>query len=425
MNKSRAWAKIELQRRVLGSAKTMRASMSKRSRTSVKRVRYSALAALWLVPFMLVAAAVADSGRFVPPGTAQGWFWKDRPPSTSVTIVEGTTPPTPDVYTHPLPQQAGTLASNQYPGDHLYVSWGASAGGQPETKMFAGIAFDLSGIPSGSRITRFQVTVIEHPNGGHNSATAGVNGSAIRNAMLAQGIMACPWHDFYGGTTAASFPATNDRKCSSAKAVGVPTPVAANATFTTATVVPWQFDLSSMAANWAEDNPAFSLEPDTTRPSTTGWTTSFHASSLDDPPGTGPGVTAQIEWSPPSEESFTDDFSQESFSDFGDSGSFSPSFQSDGLVGDLAPASDGPPPTTRRVLSSGPFEGKPAGFWDIAPVVWLAAVLGLLGLAAAGRALVLDPAANRPPGAVGALMRGIEGSASSKQSTKSRPRLSI
>jgi len=406
--------------------------MTKRSRIGNKRMRYSILAAAGIVPFMLIAIAVAESGSYLPPGTGQGWFWKDRP-NSSVTIVDGTT--TPDLYSTPITAggqgHSTGLAGATWPGDHLYVSWSPSPGGSLETKMFAGIAFSLTAIPEGSKINKFEVTVLEHPSGGGNHAgttagtTAGTNGSAIRNAMLAQGIMACPWPDFYGGTTAAPFPATNERKCASAKALGVPAPVAPDATFTTATVVAWKFDLSSMAAKWADDNPAFSLEPDTTRPSTTAWTTSFHTSSLADPPASGPGVTAQIAWTPPSEESFGEEFSDESFADFGDTGTYSPSFQSDGLVGDLSGESEPPPSAPRRVLASGPFEGKPADFWDLTPALWLAAILGMLGLAAAGRALVLDAAEARPPGAVGGLMRGIGGSAPTIANSHQRLRLRI
>lgn len=376
------------------------------SRKQSKRMWYAGLVTLWLFPFVLVPWALAGSAEVLPPGSAQGWFWRDRPlspqPVNDPTTGDQITT-TPDLYTTPLAVSGrgygGGLAEADWPGDHLYVGWD---GAKKEIEMLSGVAFSLDGtVPSGSVITRFELTVLEHPAGTDppHKTTVGVNGSGSRNAMLAQGIVACPWPDFYGGSRAAPMSAATQRDCSKA-VVGQPTVVPATDAFTSSTLVTWKFDLSSMAANWADENAAFSLEPnpDPEKQQTVSWRTTFHQSGYSESGTPKPGVYATVEWR-------EGDAEGESFEEtFGDlsGGSFSPGFES-GLVENLSeppPAEEAPPP-----LAAGVFEGNPADFWDIPLSAWAAAIIGVGFLAASARALQQDSLNERPPGAASALMR--------------------
>ncbi|HVE75858.1 MAG TPA: hypothetical protein VND22_03710 [Actinomycetota bacterium] len=348
-----------------------------------------------------ISAAYADQADVHPAGTGQGWFWRSRPnveaPNMSVpgagVAVGG------DVYTLPLPRGEGTLASKDWPPDHLYVGWDSLS---KSAEMVSAVNFDLSEIPQGSKITRFVMTLIEHPNGQSPQAHKGAN----RAAALAQGIVACPWPEFFGGTTAAPMdqaPAA-ERKCDQGIAGAAATEPEGGEAVAINQLFKWTFDLTPMATNWAStENPSISLEPNMAAPSGSNWVTSFHSGVYKQDGQAAPGVFASVSFEPPPDDgsggiSFDEDVSDVGgFESFGGSGSL----PSD----DLAPG--GPPAKAPRTIASGAFgEGRPADFWDIPVLMWVAAILLLLFVGGSGWALQFEALAGRPPGAASALMEG-------------------
>lgn len=248
------------------------------------------------LPLTLTPVTVyADSKEgLLPPESGQGWYW-DRPATEP--------PPGLEVIGDPIGQ---TIAPGQFAGNHLYIGWDA-ADLDDKREMIAGVAFDLftAGVPPEATITKFVVTLIEHSTG-HNT----VNPEQAKT----QGIVACPWSSFYGGSAAAPLANAPDNggKCKETKVTGVPGDQrVAPYPNDTADKFLWTFDLTEMMNTlWKNsENTAFSLEPnlDNASQTTPSWITAFHSGAYGEPRDLAepfgeqnpkPGVIASVSWVP-------------------------------------------------------------------------------------------------------------------------------
>lgn len=364
---------------------------------SVRKLRFRILSlglgTVWLLAFVVSAMAAAESADVRPVSNGEGWYWTSRP----TTDVPGDDDPVGDAFNYPIPGQQGTPGGRAFQPEHLYVGWD---GVNMRPEMFSGIAFDLFSIPEGSDITSFKLTLIWHPGGSNHSTTPNYE------AMRTQGLMACAWPAFTVGAPAVAASSADPRDCSRTAegTVTMPTePIGPT------TLISWTFDLTGLASNWRSgENPAISIEPKRLTSPSQSWQTSFHASTYTETPPGGdpvamPGVRASVTYVPDTsseggsigEESFTTEIGGD-LTSFGDSG---------GLTDQLASPVEEPSEPERPVLAAGVIEGRPAKFWDLSPVAWLAALVGFLILSASGWLVQSDPAAERPPGAASALMR--------------------
>lgn len=266
----------------------------------LRKVRIIHLLILTFVTLPLTFAPIAvfaDSKEgLLPPESGQGWYW-DRP------VTEP--PPGLEVIGDPIGQQ---IAPGQFAGNHLYVGWDAADLDSDKREMISGIGFDLfnAGLDPEATITKFVVTLIEHSTG-HNT----VNPEEAK----VQGIVACPWSAFYGGSTAAPLANAPEGggKCSETKVVATPGSerVAPYPGDATADKFIWTIDLTEMMNTlWKNsENTAFSLEPNTDadKRSPTTWITAFHSGAYGEPKDPTepfgeqtpkPGVIASVSWAP-------------------------------------------------------------------------------------------------------------------------------
>ncbi len=371
-------------------------------RTRAQRTWYVALMAAWVVIGSLTASAQTGGGSLTAARpTGQGWFY-DRPVTTD------------PLYNTSLPNQG---ANTQFGNDHLYVGWDATDQDADKAEAFAAVNFDLFqlGIPDNADITNFKLTMIEHTQDAPNQ---GQHGTPNATTAYAQGIIACPMPQFIAGTAATPIVNAPPRECGTAKVDGVRDPQQllidpAVADGITNRGFAWKFDLTTMARNLVRDEEtlSFVFEPKPPAdPQNQTWMMTFHNGDYTVANKPLPGVSADIAWvATSSAEETADFFPDEAFSGSEDfSSSDVPSFSDfGGLAGELAPEPSTTEPSGRsRPIAGVSSEGKPADFWDIPPTAWLALILGLFGLFAAGVSLLSDPSPVRTPGAVSALMAG-------------------
>ncbi|MFN2610600.1 MAG: hypothetical protein ABR507_07020 [Actinomycetota bacterium] len=369
------------------------------SRKTSKRIWLVSICTLWVLPLTLAGGAVADTNdKVLPASYGEGWFWKDAPIAPNVDQN-----PIGQPYTYPFPA-VGTDASHvNWQGDHLYVGWDKA---NSTEEMFAGINFNLSFIPSGSEVIKFQLTLMEHPSG------SGHNNTPNHDDVVSQGVVACSWPSFIAGAQAAPFSdAPSGRDCAS-KVVGQTTATATDQ-FTPDVLVPWTFDLTSIAAEWANGSNAgiyIGPNPDLKDKANLSWITSFHSSTYQEQdPVTQqftakPGVFATVEWNPPGDNATVADVTG-----FGESTGAGDSFTDAGTLTEQLlpdPTTSTEPQPQLQLLAAGTYEGKPAGFWSHLLLPGIAAVAGMFLISFAGWAVQTEGTAARPPGAASHLMNG-------------------
>lgn len=368
-----------------------------------------ALSLLSLLMAGLGAAQPASSAEVPPSSTGQGWYWQSRP--EPLRCPEGA-PPECALLGDPVAQQNQIV----FALDHLYVGWDPL---ERKAEMVTALNFDLldAGVAPGSPVTRFVVTVLEHPSGPSGAnPSEGKNHNHLNAAEAAvQGIVACPWPEFLAGSPAAPLAEAPGgeagRRCER-RVTGVRGAPLNPGDPPGQQVVPWIFDLTPVAGAWAEEgqNASFSLEPnpDPAAASATPWVTSFHAAGIAAPDGR-PSVVAAVEWVPPA--AAAEEEPLPAIEGFGHPPL--PSFsESGGLAAELGPPLTLPPPAPaaaaprRRVVRTAVApEGRRAAFWAIPPQAWLAAGAGLAFVALVGVAVQSEPDVPvRRPGAVSALM---------------------
>lgn len=394
--------------------------MTNRSRVAGRRIVLAIPMVMSAVSFALAAAGTAQTSSGtgsisdLPPSSfGQGWFSRTRPAPVECP---------PDLLAcallgDPIAQNVGLVFAH----DHLYVGWDPLA---REPEMVAAINFDLftAGIPIGATVTRFVVTVLEHPNGPSlgNPLEGRNHNHLFPEEAAAQGIVACPWPEFLGGSPAAPIaeaPGEEAGRLCDREVAGVRSGSPANpGAPAEEQVFAWTFDLTPVAGGWAQgtENASFSLEPgdDPATESIKPWITSFHASGIPGPDGR-PSVVAAVEWVNPAEPEFGE---PEAFPGLELPGAGAsaglPSFgETGGLASELAPPAVAQPaaPRTRRpatvVALPAARRGTPARFWDLPPQAWLAAGIGFALLAVSGWAVLAEPgSARRAPGTVSAMM---------------------
>lgn len=351
------------------------------------------------IPFLALPPAFAADQEVQPLESGQGWFWQTRPQYQ---------PPADQLgaFGDPFANSVRLFARQK-----LYVGWDSNDVVE-KREMISGVAFDLplEGVPLDATLTRFVVTILEHPQA---SRTLGNTSSASPDQWLArqQGIIACPWTAFSGGTDAApwrSAPTSGERiggDCERYAVLGIPSNQPINpGALPTETVYPWTFDLSAMMADlWSNsENIAFSLEPNTApdAPKSATWVTAFNSSTIRDP---APGVVVALSWIPAPETFPTgEDEPEEEFTEFttGGSAGFSP-FEP------APPSTIQAGPTEQPQLTAGVAEGPRAPFWDIPFYGWLGALALMALLSGLGNMLLVEPAdTQRIKGATSKLMEG-------------------
>ncbi|MGH3370524.1 MAG: hypothetical protein ACRDPR_11020, partial [Nocardioidaceae bacterium] len=245
----------------------------------------------------------------LPLESGQGWYWDTRP--EAIPCPEGA-----PAECNLIGDPAGRIAE-LFARDHLYVGWDSL---QQAPEMITGLAFDLSPIDPGSRITRLRLAMLEHPQTTAPLPLAIPSApplipppiSVLPPSLPELGhltvnpsdavVVACAWPDFFGGAPASPLTeAPPGRRCD-ANIAGVRSKEAVNPDAPPeGQVFRWTFDLSTFAAQWAGGvNPAISLEPDPSRPSGAPWITTFHAAAVRAPDGT-PGIQAKVTWVPPAD----------------------------------------------------------------------------------------------------------------------------
>lgn len=343
-----------------------------------------------------VAVFAESADGVLPPESAQGWFW-DRP---------ATAPPSGlEVIGDPIGQQ---IAPGQFAANHLYVGWDA-ADVDDKREMIAGVGFDLftAGVPTESTITKFVVTLIEHSTG-HNTVNAG----EAKN----QGVVACPWPSFYGGSVAAPMANAPDQggNCKETKVVGAPgNQAVAPYPGDTPDRFVWTFDLTDlMNTLWQNaENTAFSLEPNPDKPSSLTWITSFHSGAygepkeIQDPFGEQvgkPGLLASVSWVPREPIGGDLDSSLGELEVTDEAGSLD--FGGGNGTQDSGDAQTGAPVQLSAQPSSA---GLPGSSGQMPLLAWIGGLFTLVFLGLSGWLLNLEPASQRrEPGAVWALIHG-------------------
>lgn len=357
--------------------------------------------ALAVLPLLVTGVSAQTAGNALP--ASQGWFW-DRPTTEPPPGTEDQT----DIIGDPIGQQ---IAPRAFSGDHIYIGWDPADPEDPR-EMIGGVVFDFFAlnIPVGATITEFVVTALENPD---------ANGTVNEGQAATQGIVACPWPEFFAGSSASAMSEAPEGggACDITTVAGKRSeqPVRDG-------LHGWTFDVTTiMSELWtANENTAFSLEPNADGPSDQPWATSFRASTYsepsdpEDPLSEGeskPGIFARIAWIAPepvgdSSVGFDSGFSAPT------TGSADVGGGSGGTVGDVGsepPEPEGEP--TDGVPVAGAFHGPSANFWDIPLAGWLGALVGMIVLGLAGISLQGQPVSqSRPAGAVNALMRGSDAS---------------
>lgn len=378
-------------------------------RSVTRRTRRALLVVMTLAvltPLILLSqrSALADSlSRVRPTEVGEGWYW-DRPANT------------PEEAPQTIGDQVGQQQGQFFTGDHLYVGWDPTEEDPSNRReMISGVAFDLTdySIPVGSTITKFVITVLEHPSSSNSHTT--YNSAQAR----VQGVVACPWPKFTAGGLASPMTDAPGRGglCDEQAITGT----YANAVFNPGSpaaeqVTVWTFDVTPIISKlWAEgENTAFSLEPNLEQQSMFPWATAFHNSKTTiAAPEARHGLQAVVSWVPPpikiggnstgggtvDEIIITELYDQGSALDFG-ADLDEQVLEAASPTGQLRPVTR--PPNT-RVLGQESTNRVP--FWD--GRLLMTAILTLLAMSGGGLLLVGQPAAeSRPPGAVNALMEG-------------------
>lgn len=382
---------------------------------SNKMVRLFQLASVMLLSTSLllsgpVAASAGAEQKTLTAGA--GWYWNrpDSPPPDQLALIGD-----------PLSQNSPKF----FKENHLYVGWNAATTSDPR-EMITGLAFDLFGlgVPPKATITKFVVSALEHPTGGDENTVNTLEAGT-------QGIIACPWPNFYNGYPAVALskaPQNSQNKpggdCGVSKVLATRPlkPVNPDQIDTTKQLFEWKFDVTSiMNKLWQnDDNPAISLEPNPdSNVAKDGWVTTFHSSAYTEPSPTdpfaknpAPGVWAVIAWDPPAPDVLSSGSGDEVLTSIvggGPSGGseFVPTADSSsGVIDTPPPPTEGAKAPPVLTEASG-FEPKPVAFWKGTFAAGLAGLLLLALVIGSGALLASEPEEEqRPKGAVDALMQG-------------------
>ena len=377
------------------------------SRKTLLRLWFAGLILALPLPMLLLVpeAGSAQSGGSLTDlkPTTQGWY----------TNRSSTTDP---AFNTSLP--GGGAGGQAFPEEHLFVGWDGAA--KKADTIFA-INFDLAdnGVPDGSVVTSFKLEVFEHVS--YSPAERTHNFPNFETAY-AQGIIACAMPEFVAGSIAGELSRAPGRDCGIAiDGVRNNTPVEGTVASPGGAKFQWTFDVTPIAAALSAEQGAamsFSFEPKASTTEVESWRLAYHSGDFQegtDPPGkvAKPGVLADISYTPPTGSDTSSDSSLDDIaSEFGDSSSFGsdvPSFSEGGLFEEVAPEAEPAPPTGQvrdPVRLAAGVEGRPAPFWKIPILFWALAFVVFILLAGSGWALLQNPPAPRPPGAVSALISG-------------------
>ena len=376
---------------------------------SIRRPAQIFLIALVMMPFMLVSSAGAEDANDVQP-SSEGWYFdrpklEANPPEAAPPEVGGGIDTVGDPFAN---------ISAQFAGDHLYVGWDP-LDPQDRREYFSGINFDLgqAGIPTDATITRFIVTVLEHP----GEATA-------RNTALARGdfnpstgegatrVVACPFPDFAAGSQGQARSEAPRIRCDLGKVTA--SSIATQQHYPNEAVFAWTFDVTQIMNELFQDassGDAFTsiaLVADIENGSDQTWVTSYHGGAYgrQTTPGTyvpEPGVMASISWT---SSGLIGDLFDEGFEDFStttDFGSGDSGFTD--ISGEDVPAEAQEPVAGRPAPVAGAFRSNSVPFWQIPFAGWIAALLGAMGIGFGGWLLTGGPVdERRPAGAVSKMM---------------------
>lgn len=397
-------------------------------RSARKRsVLAAAAMVLGMFPFLLVPVATAEDATNVTP-SSDGWYW-DRP-RAQANPPEGSPPELGSAI-----ETVGdpfTNAAQQFAGDHLYVGWDP-ADPADRREMFSGVNFDLGsvGVPTDATITKFTLTVLEHPVDTSPDSQSPRHGTA--NAEEARGtfnpttgqgltrVVVCPFPDFAAGSAGAARVEAPPVQCGQGKVL--PSSIATNPYYAAPAkpAFAWTFDITQIMNELHEkssDGDAFTsiaLVADIENRSNEAWITAFHGGGYAEETAANsnqftpiPGILASISWSGTS--IVSDLFGGEGLDAFGEfeEGSLGGDALSGGF-GETGLPEDGAATTESQTRApvAGVFEGRPAAFWDIPIAGWIAAILGAMGIGFAGWILTgATVEVSRPAGAVSALMGG-------------------
>lgn len=381
---------------------------------SFRRPAQVFLIAFVMLPFMLVPAAVAEDAEGVQPAS-EGWYF-DRP-KAQANPPEGSPPELGgaiDTVGDPFSNVGG-----QFAGDHLYVGWDP-LDTQDRQEYFSGINFDLSqaGVPLEATITKFVITVLEHPESTEHNRPTSVSPDEARgdfNTETGEGstrVVACPFPEFAAGTPGQARSEAPPIRCDQGKVTA--SSIATQRFYPSESVFAWTFDITQIMndlyekASTGDAFTSIALVADIDNPSNSSWVTTFHGGGYGRETSPGqftpePGVMASISWS---SSTLIGDLFDEDFEDFsattdfgGDSGGFTD------FSGEEVPAEPAEPVESEPAPVAGVFRSNSVPFWQIPLAGWVAALLGAMGIGFAGWLLTggaVDE--RRPPGAVSTMM---------------------